>query len=88
MLFEGYGAVGERREKDFGGKPVDTRAVFPDGSVEVMPTMAAVRRAQELGLDLILIARSALASATLTDTQRALQNLLQRAKILTPKHES
>lgn len=35
------------------------RAVFPDGSVEIMPTMAAVRRAQELGLDLILIAPTA-----------------------------
>jgi len=32
------------------------RAVFPDGSVEIMPTMAAVRKAQALGLDLILIA--------------------------------
>ena len=40
------------------------------------------------GLDLILIARPALASATLADTQSALLNLLQRAKILTPKHES
>jgi len=39
-------------------------------------------------LDLILIARPALGSASLADTQRALQNLLQRAKILTPKHES
>src|SRR5579872_248598 len=37
----------------------EVRAVFPDGSVEVMPTMAAVRRAQELGLDLILIAPTA-----------------------------
>jgi translation initiation factor IF-3 len=35
------------------------RAVFPDGSVEIMPTPAAVRRAQELGLDLILIAPTA-----------------------------
>jgi translation initiation factor IF-3 len=34
-------------------------AVFPDGSVEIMPTPAAVRRAQELGLDLILIAPTA-----------------------------
>jgi translation initiation factor IF-3 len=33
--------------------------VFPDGSVEIMPTPAAVRRAQELGLDLILIAPTA-----------------------------
>ena len=40
------------------------------------------------GLDLILIARPALASATLADTQSALLNLLQRAKVLTPKNES
>ena len=33
--------------------------MFPDGSVEIMPTPAAVRRAQELGLDLILIAPTA-----------------------------
>jgi len=39
-------------------------------------------------LDLVLIARPGLAFATLADTQRALLNLLQRAKILTPKHES
>src|SRR5438874_1422697 len=37
----------------------EVRAVFPDGSVEVMPTPAAVRRAQDLGLDLILIAPTA-----------------------------
>src|ERR1700745_122396 len=37
----------------------EVRAVFPDGSVEIMPTMAAVRKAQELGLDLILIAPTA-----------------------------
>jgi len=40
------------------------------------------------GSDLILIARPALVSATIEDTQRALLNLLQRAKVLTPKHES
>jgi ribonuclease P protein component len=39
-------------------------------------------------LDLVLIARPALVSATIEDTRRALLNLLQRAKILTPKHES
>ncbi len=33
--------------------------MFPDGSVEVMPTLQAVRKAQELGLDLILIAATA-----------------------------
>jgi translation initiation factor IF-3 len=37
----------------------EVRAVFPDGTVEVMPTPAAVRRAQEMGLDLILIAPTA-----------------------------
>ncbi|MBV9761051.1 MAG: translation initiation factor IF-3 [Acidobacteriaceae bacterium] len=37
----------------------EVRAVFPDGSVEIMPTPAAVRKAQELGLDLILIAPTA-----------------------------
>ncbi len=37
----------------------EVRAVFPDGTVEVMPTQAAIRKAQELGLDLILIAPTA-----------------------------
>jgi translation initiation factor IF-3 len=37
----------------------EVRAVFPDGSVEVMPTHAAVRKAQDMGLDLILIAPTA-----------------------------
>jgi translation initiation factor IF-3 len=37
----------------------EVRAVFPDGSVEVMATSAAVRKAQELGLDLIVIAPTA-----------------------------
>jgi translation initiation factor IF-3 len=34
----------------------EVRAVFPDGTTEVMPTAAALRKAQELGLDLVLIA--------------------------------
>lgn len=33
--------------------------MFPDGTVEIMPTAAAVRRAQEMGLDLILVAPTA-----------------------------
>src|SRR5436190_17867356 len=37
----------------------EVRAVFPDGSVEIMPTPAAVRKAQDLGLDLIVIAPTA-----------------------------
>ncbi len=31
LVFEGYGAVGERRDKDFGGHAVDARAPFPGG---------------------------------------------------------
>src|ERR1700712_3258855 len=37
----------------------EVRAVFPDGTTEVMSTAVAVRKAQELGLDLILIAPTA-----------------------------
>ena len=40
------------------------------------------------GLDLILIARPGLVSATLEETRRALLTLLQRAQILTPLNES
>jgi hypothetical protein len=32
LVFEGYGPVGERRTRDFGGRPVETQAVFPDGA--------------------------------------------------------
>lgn len=31
LVFEGYGPIGERREHDLGGKPVDVQATFPDG---------------------------------------------------------
>jgi hypothetical protein len=31
LVFEGYGPVGERRDKDLAGRPVDTRAAFPGG---------------------------------------------------------
>lgn len=37
----------------------DVRAVFPDGTVEIMPTPAAVRKAKEMGLDLIVVAPTA-----------------------------
>src|ERR1041384_6904516 len=37
----------------------EVRAGFPDGSVEIMQTLAAVRKAPEMGLDLILIAPTA-----------------------------
>ena len=37
----------------------EVRAVFPDDVVAVMPTQDAIRRAKEMGLDLILIAPTA-----------------------------
>jgi hypothetical protein len=35
LVFEGYGPIGERRAKDLGGKPVDVRATFADGTEEL-----------------------------------------------------
>ncbi|MFL5341222.1 MAG: DUF1592 domain-containing protein [Gemmataceae bacterium] len=32
LVFEGFGPIGERRQKDLAGHPVDVRATFPDGS--------------------------------------------------------
>ena len=37
----------------------EVRAVFPDGSVEILTTPIAIRKAKELGLDLILISPNA-----------------------------
>jgi translation initiation factor IF-3 len=37
----------------------ELRAVFPDGTAEVMPTATALRRAQELGLDLVVVSPTA-----------------------------
>lgn len=31
LAFEGFGPVGDRRDRDFGGKPVETTAAFPGG---------------------------------------------------------
>ena len=42
----------------------------------------------ESGMDMILIARAGLVSATLDDTRKALRSLLQRAQIITPRYES
>ena len=33
--------------------------MFPDGTAEIMPTAAALRRAQELGLDLVVVSPTA-----------------------------
>lgn len=32
LVFEGYGPIGEQRQLDLGGRPIDDRAEFPDGS--------------------------------------------------------
>ena len=37
----------------------EVRAVFPDGTAEVMPTSAALRKAQEMGLDLVIVSPTA-----------------------------
>ncbi len=37
----------------------EVRAVFPDGTAEVMPTAAAVRKAQDMGLDLVVVSPTA-----------------------------
>lgn len=37
----------------------EVRAVFPDGVTEIMPTPAAIRKAQEMGLDLVLVSPTA-----------------------------
>src|SRR5512133_1836826 len=37
----------------------EVRAVFPDGTAEVMPTAAALRKAQEMGLDLVVVSPTA-----------------------------
>jgi hypothetical protein len=31
LVFEGFGPIGERRDRDLGGKPVQTAGTFPDG---------------------------------------------------------
>ncbi len=31
LVFEGYDPIGQRRDKDLGGRPVDTQATFPNG---------------------------------------------------------
>ena len=43
-----------------GIRAAEVRAVFPDGTVEVMPTAVAVRKARLMGLDLVLVAPTAI----------------------------
>src|SRR5262245_46339025 len=37
----------------------EVRAVFPDGVAEIMPTAVALRKAQEMGLDLVVVSPTA-----------------------------
>ena len=37
----------------------EVRAVFPDGTAEIMQTSAAIRKAEEMGLDLVIVAPTA-----------------------------
>ena len=58
------------------------RTLIPDISLQQQTADGAS------GLDLILIARAGIASASLQDARQALQNLLQRAQIVTSVYES
>jgi hypothetical protein len=35
LAFEGFGPIGEKRDRDLGGRPVDARATFPSGGAGV-----------------------------------------------------
>jgi hypothetical protein len=46
-VFEGYGPIGELRQKDLGGKPVETQAPFPGGAPRTgVPGLQAFVREQ------------------------------------------
>jgi ribonuclease P protein component len=87
----------------FGGSPVDQQRIkIGVAAGRTVGTAVYRNRAKRLlreavrplipniasGLDLILIARPGLVSATLEETRQALLNLLQRAQILIPLNES
>jgi ribonuclease P protein component len=54
----------------------------------MMPGITVWSQNNASGLELILIERAGISSASLQDTCQALQNLLQRAQIITPVYES
>jgi ribonuclease P protein component len=91
-----------RRGDTFGGNPVEPRVKVGVAAGRTVGTAVYRNRAKRLlreamrplishitsGVDLILIARPALVSASLEETRQALLTLLQRAQILMPLHES
>jgi ribonuclease P protein component len=95
-------ALPGRRGDTFGGDPMEPRVKVGVAAGRTVGTAVYRNRAKRLlreamrplipkitsGLDLILIARPALVSASLEETRQALLILLQRAQILTPLHES
>ena len=58
-----------------------TKRLLREAMRTLIPSIAS-------GSDLILIARPGLVSASLLETRRAVENLLNRAHLLTPVHES
>jgi ribonuclease P protein component len=70
------------------GKTVGTAVIRNRTKRLLRETMRPLMPNIPSGLDLILIARAGLASASLEDTRQAVQNLLQRAQLLTSKNES
>lgn len=66
-----------------------TKRLLREAMRTLIPNIA-LRQAQDnaSNLDLVLIARPKLASATLEETQQAVRNLLFRAQVLIPVNES
>ena len=56
LVFEGFGPIGERRDQDLGGRPVEIQAVFPDGTegigVEGLRTYLTSTRRDEFVMNL------------------------------------
>ena len=52
LAFEGYGPVGESRDLDLGGRPVDARATFPGGPEgDGIAQVASLGQRAALGMD-------------------------------------
>ena len=67
-----------------------TKRLLREAMRTMIPNITSrhLRQESASGLDLVLIARAGLASASLQDARQAVQSLLQRAQIVNPIHES